>query len=290
MRRPHAACNRSNLSPAIPLLVCAVMTITLGGTNEGIAKDPPIVIRGSSTLQPLAEVWADAIRRDSRSIRFDINGTGTSEGIGDLLAGQADIAMASRPLTADEEATALQNGLKLRVTVVARMGIAVVTNVANPVKSMNVDDLARVFSGEIQNWQSVGGPDQPIMVVRKESGWSPDFFRRRIMGEKDFVQDATIVDSKEEVVLQVADRRWSVGVTGMPEAIPALDRVALLRLVSAASEEDATYALSRPLFFFSIEGSASVEHFLDFVTGETAQSMIKETGFYPGVQVDVIDD
>jgi phosphate transport system substrate-binding protein len=251
----------------------------------GEANDP-IVIRGSSTLQPVVEEWANAFAGMPEAPPFDIAATGTSEGIDELLAGRANIAMASRPLTKDELSTAHTKGLSIRATIVARMGIAVVVHRNNPVSSIATGTLAEIFSGGARNWQAAGGPDEPITVVRKDSGWSPDFFRRRIMGDKEFIADSVIVDSKEDVVAEVSNREWSIGVTGMPEAIPELDQLNLVRLVSESSDEDSTYALSRPLFFFTIEGSQSIEPFLIFVVGDKAQEMIIETGFYPAHQAD----
>jgi ABC-type phosphate transport system substrate-binding protein len=72
----------------------------------------------------------------------------------------------------------------------------------------------------------------------------------------------------------------------MPEAIPALDQINLIRLVSESSDEDSTYALSRPLFFFTLEKSPAIEPFLTYVVKEEAQEMIIETGFYPAHQAD----
>jgi len=173
---------------------------------------------------------------------------------------------------------------------VASMGIAVIVHRDNPVSSVEVGKLAEIFSGGILSWQAVGGPDEPIIVVRKDSGWSPDFFRRRIMGDKEFVDDSVMVDSKEGVVTEVSNRPWSIGVTGMPEAIPALDRIALIRLDSDDSSKDSTYALSRPLFFFTIGESPVVQKFLDYVLGEKAQEMIVDTGFYPAHQADAMSE
>ena len=76
----------------------------------------------------------------------------------------------------------------------------------------------------------------------------------------------------------------------MPEAIPALDRVGLVRMVDGESQQDSTYALSRPLFFFSVEDSAPINEFLSYITGEKAQEMIAETGFYPSHQADAMSD
>jgi ABC-type phosphate transport system substrate-binding protein len=108
------------------------------------------------------------------------------------------------------------------------------------------------------------------------------------MGDKEFTADSVIVDSKQEVVIEIAGRTWSIGFTGMTEALPALDRISLLRLTSETSDQDSTYAPSRPLFFYTIEGSASVQRFLMYATGPTAQEIIVETGFYPAQQADTV--
>jgi len=246
----------------------------------------PIVVRGSSTLRPVVEIWAAEFDPMSAESSFDIEATGTSEGISDLITGKADIAMASRPMSQEERTAARDRGIVIQETVVARMGIAVIVHRDNPVSSIEMNALAEVFSGDVRSWKMVGGPDEPIVVVRKDSGWSPEFFHKRVMGDREFVADSVMVDSKEGVVTEVSDRPWSIGVTGMPEAIPALDRIGLIRLVSGSSGEDSTYALSRPLFFFTIENSAPARPFLGFVAGKKAQSLIVDLGLYPAKQLD----
>jgi len=231
-------------------------------------------------------MWAAAFDPMSEASSFDIEATGTGKGISDLIAGRADIAMASRPLSQDERAAAEDRGIVIHQSIVARMGIAVVVHRDNPVASITMSDLAGVFSGDVRNWKVVGGPDEVITVVRKDSGWSPEFFRKRVMEDREFVADSVMVDSKEGVVSEVSGRPWSIGVTGMPEAIPALDRIGLIRLVSGGSDEDSTYALSRPLFFFTIENSEATKAFLKFVAGSKAQSLIAEFGLYPAKQLD----
>ncbi len=267
-------------------MICCVAAGHLPRSAWAGDETAPIVVRGSSTLQPLAVIWAAAYGPISEISSFDIAATGTSEGVEDLIAGQADIAMASRPLSQEELSAAREKGIVIQESIVARMGIAVIVHRDNPVSTIAMNALAKIFSGDVRNWQTVGGPDEPIIVVRKDSGWSPDFFRKRVMGDREFVPESVMVDSKEGVVAEVSDRPWSIGVTGMPDAIPALDRIGLIRMVSGSSEVNSTYALSRPLFFFTTGTAASIQGFLDFVAGEEAQEMIVGTGFYPALQVD----
>ena len=283
-KRPAA---RSHLLATTIALICLAVSPGFGSDLAG-SQTPPIIIRGSSTLLPVVEIWVDDYKQTTDARDFDIEATGSSEGIEALLAGRADIAMASRPLNEEEMAKAHRSGMAIVETIVARMGIAVVVNRDNPVSGVSVEKLAKVFSGEIRNWKKVGGPDESITVVRKTSGWSPDFFRQRIMGDKEFITEGVIVESKEEVVVVVGKRAWSIGVTGMPEAIPALDKVSLVRLTSETSKVDSTYALSRPLFFYSAEDSPALQAFLDFVSTLEAQDLIVETGLYPAHQSDAM--
>jgi phosphate transport system substrate-binding protein len=272
------------------ILICCAAFFLAHAPGAAGGENAAIVVRGSSTLQPVVDKWANAFGQTEGAPAFDIEATGTSEGIDDLLAGRADISMASRPLKPEEESAARDKGLAIRETTVARMGIAVIVNRDNPVSSVAVGKLAEIFSGEVKSWQAVGGSDEPIIVVRKDSGWSPDFFRERIMGDKEFVEDSVMVDSKEGVVAEVSSRTWSIGVTGMPEAIPALDRISLIRLDSDDSDQDSTYALSRPLFLFTIEDTPTIQKFLDYVLTDKSQEMIVDTGFYPAHQADAMSE
>jgi phosphate transport system substrate-binding protein len=280
-----AVSGRITITALISIIFVAGSALGDGDTGKEHAR---IIIRGSSNLKPFVVVWADAFSKSSENTVFSIESEGTSEGLADLLGGRAQIAMASRSMNEEERLEATRAGLDIRETVVARMGIAVIVAKGNPIGSLTTEELAEIFSEPETNWQTYGGPDHPIIVVRKDSGWSPGFFRDRIMGGRDFTSTAIIADSKEAVVSEVGDRPWAIGFTGMPEAIPALDRVALVRIVSGTSNSDATYALSRPLYFYSIEGTASIEPFLAYTVGPEAQGMIIETGFYPADQSDAV--
>jgi phosphate transport system substrate-binding protein len=290
MRKICTRISSSYLHAVSLTVVCGVAICLVCPPAWAGGENALIVVRGSSTLQPVVEKWAGTFGQTEGAPAFDIAATGSSEGIEDLLMGRADISMASRPLSQEEKSTAREKGLAISETVVARMGIAVIVHRDNPVSSVEVGKLAEIFSGAVLSWQAVGGPDEPIIVVRKDSGWSPDFFRRRIMGDKEFVEDSVMVDSKEGVVTEVSKSTWSIGVTGMPEAIPALDRIALIRLDSDDSRKDSTYALSRPLFFFTIGESPVVQKFLDYVLMDESQEMIVDTGFYPAHQADAISE
>jgi phosphate transport system substrate-binding protein len=263
----------------------------LGGLQcQAGEETTTLVIRGSKTLSPLVEIWASSYTSATPGVDLDIGVEGSEKGIRDLLMGQADIASSSRPMSPEEYAASHEKGLVVLETVVARMGIAVVTHPSNPVTSAPAKHIAGVFAGEIQNWQALGGPEETITVVRKESGWSPSFFQNRVMAGKPYLGTGLIVNSKKDIIKEVSQRPWAIGVTGMLEAMPALDRINLLRLECDSSVGNSTYALSRPLFFYSTGDSAAVQAFLKHVTSAEAQQSIIKTGFYPAVQADPLEE
>lgn len=99
--------------------------------------------------------------------RFDFRASNTNEGFADLLADEADVVMALREVRREERINAREAGLgdltgANRSRVLALDAVVPVVAPSNPVKQISPLTLARVFSGEIKNWQRLGGPDAPI--------------------------------------------------------------------------------------------------------------------------------
>jgi phosphate transport system substrate-binding protein len=99
--------------------------------------------------------------------RFVFRLTNSTEGFADLLANEADIALTTRPLAADELAMARDAGLGRldapgRSDIIALDALVPVTAPGQQVKTVSLTDLARIFSGEVTNWAELGGADAPI--------------------------------------------------------------------------------------------------------------------------------
>ena len=137
----------------------------------------------------------------------------------------------------------------------------------------------------------LGGPDQAIVVVRKETGWSPRFFQDRVLRGEPYLGGGVIVESKAAILNGVSERPWAIGIVGLPEALPALDRIKLLRIKSDTSEDESTYALSRPMYLYSTgQASETTESFVEFVNSDEAQQSIGATGYFPAQQLDPLED
>ncbi|SDN81270.1 phosphate transport system substrate-binding protein [Lutimaribacter pacificus] len=106
--------------------------------------------------------------------RFHIHATNTDEGFADLLVNEADIVMSLREVRPAEVARAQEAGMgdlrgRGRVRVLALDALVPVVAPDNPVGTITTPDLARVFSGQIDNWQALGGPDAPITLHLRDA-------------------------------------------------------------------------------------------------------------------------
>ncbi len=96
------------------------------------------------------------------------NSPGSTSGIRMLLDGQLDFAQSSRPLTDKEQAIATQQGFTLEQRRVGIDGIAVVVNPSLKLPGLTVEQLQQIYSGQINNWEQVGGPNLPIVPLSQQ--------------------------------------------------------------------------------------------------------------------------
>jgi phosphate transport system substrate-binding protein len=121
-----------------------------------------LTVSGSTSVQPLAETLAKAFMAANSGVQVDIQGGGSSVGVSDATSGLSDIGMVSRALKDEEKAT-------LTETVICIDGIDVVVNKANGVSDLTAEQITKIYTGEITNWKDVGGADEPIIVIQRES-------------------------------------------------------------------------------------------------------------------------
>ena len=121
-----------------------------------------LVITGSSTVAPLVSELGKAYEADNPGVRIDVQTGGSSRGVADVRQGVADLGMISRELAAEEA--------DLWGDAIALDGISLILHQDNGVSALTSDQVAAIFTGEIDNWQELGGADAPITVVNKAEG------------------------------------------------------------------------------------------------------------------------
>ena len=176
-----------------------VSTEPSGGPTETL--EGTMTVKGSDTIVHLATAWAEAMMDKHEGLDISVDGGGSGTGIAALINGTVDIATASRKIKDEEVTEAEGKGITPVEHVVARDGIAVVVNPENPVNEITMEDLAKIFTGQTTNWSAVGGNDQKIGVLSRESSSGTyAFFREHVMDDEDYTTDAKLMPATSAIV------------------------------------------------------------------------------------------
>lgn len=235
-------------------------------------------LAGSTTVQPLAEVLAEAFMGMNPDLIIEVQGGGSSVGVTSAGEGTVDIGMASREIKSSE----METFPDLQVFTIARDGIAIVTNPGTELPSLSVAQVRDIFAGDITNFSEVGGPDAPITVVSREEGsGTRAAFEELVMEyeeEKVISEDALLQQSNGQVRTTVSTTPNSIGYISFgfldestaPVPIdgvePTVDNV-----------KNGSYPISRPLNMLT-DGAPNelAQGFLDFILSGAGQEIVAE--------------
>ncbi|KXG75950.1 phosphate ABC transporter substrate-binding protein [Thermotalea metallivorans] len=241
-----------------------------------------IVIAGSTSVQPLSDELAAVFREKYPNVQIEVQGGGSSVGVKSAIDKIADIGASSRELKEEEKAAGLTE------YVIAKDGIAVIVNPANKVENLTMEQIKKIFTGEITNWKEVGGADKAITVVSREegSGTRGAFIEITGVEGKDASGNKADLTTKNALV-QPSTGAVKQTVANTPEAIGYVSMGALDDMVKAvkvegveATEENVkngTFKISRPFLYLTKgEESEVVKAFIQFVLGEGQEVVKKE--------------
>lgn len=246
-------------------------------------------IRGSDTMVILVQRWAEAYMAADRGAVIQVAGGGSGTGIAALVHGTTDIAASSRRIRDQERAAiAARRGAEVHEVPVALDAIAIYVHRDNPIASLALEDLARIYRGRVRRWSEVGGPDRPIVLYSREnSSGTYAYFKERVLGDLDFAAEAQTLPGTAAVIHAVSRDPRSIGYGGIGYG----EGVRTLAIANggsppiAPSLENATrgaYPLARHLYLYTVgEPSGLSADFLEWVRSPQGQRLVEETGFYP---------
>ena len=260
----------------IPLLVIASLLVccltACGGTKETVTTD------GSTSMNKVIGALGEAFEADT-GIAVTYNATGSGAGIQAVLEGRCNIGLSSRNLKAEETAKGLVG------TVLAYDGIAIVVNPGNPVNDLDLESIAKIYTGEIKNWKEVGGNDSEIVLIGREAGSGTRDGFEDITGTKDKCVYRQELTSTGDVITTVASNPAAIGYASLASIKDSVKTLAVDGI--APSEEtiqDGSYVVQRPFVLVTKENEPlpeSARSFFDYITSEVAHEIITAAGVVP---------
>ena len=260
-------------------LLITVLVSLAGVPGCRRAGQASITLAGSTSVQPFAELLAEAYMAQHPEASVNVQGGGSSAGIEAALSGAADIGMSSRHLEPGEEA-------RLLPVLIAQDALAVVVHPANPVADLTAEQVRDIFTGHLTDWRQVGGRPGPIHVIAREEGsGTRSSFEEMLMEGRDVTPRAIVQDSNGAVRETVAQDPGAIGYISLGLVNERVKPVSIDgRTPSVENVLAGRYRLVRPFLFVvsrEREPQAAAKQFLEFVLGP-GQTILRQEGLIPG--------
>ncbi len=273
---------------AIALVGCGAKsteTSQSGSTDQGSELTGSINVEGSDTMVNLAQAWAETFGTDNPGVMVSVKGGGTGTGIAALINGTVDFANASREMKDEEKADATAKGENPVGTEVAKDGIAVIVNPGNGVAGLTLDQLGKIYRGEITNWKDVGGADAKIVLLsRDSSSGTYEYFKDEVVGkDKEYAKEAKLLPSTQAIVDETKANPNAIGYVGLGYLTDDVKVVAVDGVTASIDTAlDGSYVLSRGLFMYSNgQPEGVMKAYLDWILGPDGQKVVADQGFVP---------
>ena len=268
--QPAAPAGTAAQTTAAPQTEVPAATAALSGT---VATD------GSTSMEKVIGALGEAFMEANSGVNFTYNPTGSGSGITAVSEGRCDIGLSSRALKDSEVESGLIG------TVLAYDGIAVIVNPANTVEDLDIETIAKIYTGEITNWSEVGGADAEIVLVGREAGSGTRSGFEELTGTVDKCQYRQELTSTGDVITAVAQNPDAIGYASLASV---KDSVKALKVAGVTPSEetvkDGTYLIQRPFVLVTKEGvalSPVAQAFFDYATKGQANDIITASGVVP---------
>ena len=248
-----------------------------GKNEESVELNGTIKLAGSTSMEKLCEAMSESFMEKNPGVTVTVEYTGSGAGLESLAAGSVDIGNASRGLKDEEKASgAVEN-------IVAIDGIAVITNKSCSIKDVTSKDLAKIYSGEITDWDELGGKEQPIVVIGREAGSGTRDAFEELLEVKDVCAYAQELDSTGAVLAKVAATPGAIGYVSLDVVD---DTVSGLKIDGVEPTEEGilagNYMLQRP-FVMATKGEISeqnelVQAWFNYINSDDGKEVIKQVG------------
>ena len=255
--------------------ICSAIMLTACAGEQGAT----VSTDGSTSMEKVIGALGESFMRDNENVTFTYNPTGSGSGIKAVLEGRCDIGLSSRRLKDEEKAEGLKE------TVLACDGIAIIVNPENRIDDLDIETIAKIYTGAIANWKDVGGNDSEIVIIGREAGSGTRDGFESITDTEDKCQYRQELTSTGDVITTVAGNPNAIGYASLASVNDTVKAVTVEGV--APSEEtikDGSYVVQRPFVLVTKKDkklSESAQKFFDYVTSKDANEIISGAGVVP---------
>lgn len=268
----------------LALLVMFSLVACSGNANndENVNDDSEpktVSTDGSTSMEKVIGALGESFMANNEGVNFTYNPTGSGSGITAVSEGRCDIGLSSRALKDEEKASGLVE------TVLAYDGIAIIVNNDNPVTNISLEDLTKVYTGEITNWKELGGSDSEIVLIGREAGSGTRDGFETITDTKDNCKYRQELTSTGDVITTVSTNPDAIGYASLASV---KDNVKALTVDGVSPTEatikDGSYPIQRPFVLVTKSGAAlseTAQSFYDYATSADVSEIITAAGCVP---------
>lgn len=269
-------------------IISALLVFTANANAQKMLQ-----IKGSDTLINLVQRLAEVYMEKNPGKYIAVTGGGSGTGIAALINGKCDIANASRLMKPKEITQANERGVQPKRVVIAIDGLSVITNPRNPVNKLTMDEIGKIFRGEITNWKDAGGDDMTITLYGRQSNSGTFVFFMDAVLKGDYSQRMNRMNGNAQIVEAVKQDVSGIGYVGVGYVKDAGNELVIVKVASRPGSDYASplnsedvksgkYPIARPLNQY-INGTpeGDLYDFIEFELSSAGQKVVEEEGFFP---------
>jgi len=261
------------------LLACIILTLMVPISQAGEGQ---LVVQGSTTVLPIAQAAAEVFMQNNSQANISVRGGGSGNGIAALIDGTCNIADASRPMKVKEILLCQKKSISPVPHIIAMDGIAVIVHPSNPVQGLSTEQIKDIYTGKITNWKDLGGKDQKIVVVSRDSSSGTfETFEKIVLKGKKIIPEALAQASNKTVATIVATTKGAIGYVGLGYLSGTIKALEVNGVIpERETVVSGKYPISRPLYMYTNGAPQGIaKDFIEFIWSEEGQKIVEEQGF-----------
>ena len=270
------------------IAVCAMLALSAGYCSAG---EEMVQIKGSDTLINMCQKMAEVYMAKNPGAAIAVTGGGSGTGIAAMINKTCDIANSSRDIKASEVEKAMAKGIDLKRIVVAIDGLCIITNSQNPVKKLTMDQIGKIYKGEVTDWSQVGGAGGPITLYGRQSNSGTYDFMKEVVMKGEYSPKLKSMNGNAQIIESIKQDRSGIGYVGVgyvkdAVGITVLDvarnpSLGYYSPLNSADVKSGRYPVSRPLNQY-VNGTpgGTVKAFIEFELSPEGQAIVEKEGFF----------